>query len=412
MEVLQAWTGVRSKELVVPALVVHLNIVFYAASYWSTQPVLPWLSEKLGADVVLFGYLQTLFSFVQLVGGPMIGRVSDSYGPKTAMFISQAGTALSFLLLGLASNVTLLFLSRLPSVTMHTMHAAQAFLSDFTDQEQRALGLGRLSLSYGIGMVIGGPLGGFLGQAIGYSATAVAISLLLAGMVAVNWAVLPGGRAGLVADRKEKPKESGGLGLRHIRDILRIPAIRDIVVFQLCLGIGYSVYTSFSSVVAKESFGMSAQETGNLSGIAAVIGVLTNVFAVGLITKSLGDLKSLQTACILLCGSFATYAVASTQSQLYALLVPMAIGSTLVYTLNTSVISKLVQPEDSATAIGFGHATRSLCGIVGPTIGGWLYQQHGISGIGGFAASSVLVALLWLTWSSSAAAQSSQTKAE
>ena len=32
-----------------------------------SRPVLPFLTERLGADSVVFGYLQTTFSFVQLV---------------------------------------------------------------------------------------------------------------------------------------------------------------------------------------------------------------------------------------------------------------------------------------------------------------------------------------------------------
>jgi len=55
----------------------------------AAQPVLPFLSREVGADAALFGWLQTTFSFVQLVGGPVIGRVCDTRGARLALLLSQ-----------------------------------------------------------------------------------------------------------------------------------------------------------------------------------------------------------------------------------------------------------------------------------------------------------------------------------
>lgn len=54
-----------------------------------SRPVLPFLSEQLGADAIVFGYLQTTFSFVQLVGNPVIGRLCDEKGAKIALQMCQ-----------------------------------------------------------------------------------------------------------------------------------------------------------------------------------------------------------------------------------------------------------------------------------------------------------------------------------
>lgn len=80
-----------------------------------------YLSKKLGADPVVFGYLQTTFAVVQLCGGPIFGRFGDIFGSRAALVLSFAAAALSYSILGLASTVSMLFLSRLPSVFMHAM---------------------------------------------------------------------------------------------------------------------------------------------------------------------------------------------------------------------------------------------------------------------------------------------------
>ena len=70
---------------------------------------------------MIFGYLQTTFAVVQLCGGPLYGRFGDIYGGRAAMTLAFMSAALSYTLLGLADNVFLLFVSRLPSVFMHAM---------------------------------------------------------------------------------------------------------------------------------------------------------------------------------------------------------------------------------------------------------------------------------------------------
>ena len=83
--------------------------------------ILQYLSKKLGADPVVFGYLQTTFAVVQLCGGPIFGRFGDIFGSRAALVLSFMAAAMSYTILGLASTVSMLFLSRLPSIFMHAM---------------------------------------------------------------------------------------------------------------------------------------------------------------------------------------------------------------------------------------------------------------------------------------------------
>ena len=83
-----------------------------------------YLSKKLGADPVVFGYLQTTFAVVQLCGGPIFGRFGDIFGSRAALVLAFAAAAMSYSILGLASTVSMLFLSRLPSVFMHAMQGS------------------------------------------------------------------------------------------------------------------------------------------------------------------------------------------------------------------------------------------------------------------------------------------------
>lgn len=80
-----------------------------------------YLAKKLGIDSVTFGYLQTTFALVQLAGGPIFGRFGDLLGGRAALTLAFASSALTYGILGFANSVVMVFLSRLPSIFMHSM---------------------------------------------------------------------------------------------------------------------------------------------------------------------------------------------------------------------------------------------------------------------------------------------------
>ena len=86
------------------------------------------MSKKLGADPTIFGQLQTVFAVTQLLGGPIFGRIGDTLGERFALILAFSGATLSYLLMGIADNLPMLFLSRLPSVVMHTMQGKKYFI--------------------------------------------------------------------------------------------------------------------------------------------------------------------------------------------------------------------------------------------------------------------------------------------
>jgi OCT family organic cation transporter-like MFS transporter 18 len=85
----------------------------------------------------MFGYLQTFFSFAQLIGGPLMGRFIDTNGAKKGLLITQVAAGLSYLLLGMAIDIPILFLSRVPTLLMHCMQAAQSAVTDLSDESTR-----------------------------------------------------------------------------------------------------------------------------------------------------------------------------------------------------------------------------------------------------------------------------------
>ena len=62
---------------------------------------------------------------MQLMGGPLFGRLGDMYGSRFAMLLAFMSASLCYFLVGLSTNVVLLFVSRLAVVFMHPSQGNQ-----------------------------------------------------------------------------------------------------------------------------------------------------------------------------------------------------------------------------------------------------------------------------------------------
>lgn len=365
--------GARDAPSASTLLLVHANIVAYAFAYWLTQPMLPFLSKQLGASDVIFGWLSTVFSLVQLIGGPVIGRLCDTRGARIALQVSQLGAGASYLLLGFATSIEWLFASRLPTVAMHAMQASQAFVAVHSLPSVRAVAIGRISLSYGIGMVAGSSVGGILSNSIGYSAVAFLAALISVAFVACNAVLLPS----IQVSRKAEAQAAESSSFATVLHLLRDPRVARLLAFQICVGIALSMYATTFSMAAVNRFGFDTATLGLFQSGGALMGVVANTVLVGATLNALGgnDWRVLQLCAIVMALCFVAYAyLVRNVTDAFVLGVPFAIASSFFYTVATSALSKSTDGAVgvAGTTIGLGHAARAFCGIVGPTLGGYI----------------------------------------
>ena len=126
------------------------------------MPLLAPFAREYGLSGVQIGLLFAAYPMCQLVAGPILGRLSDRYGRRPLLVVSQAGTAVSFLILGLSTDFTVMLLARmLDGVSGGNILVAQAYVADVTTPENRSRGMGLIGMAFGLGFVLG-PLLGFL----------------------------------------------------------------------------------------------------------------------------------------------------------------------------------------------------------------------------------------------------------
>ncbi|XP_061058248.1 solute carrier family 22 member 18 isoform X2 [Eubalaena glacialis] len=168
----QSPSGIGTLDLSWVMLLVYVLAALELACLFMQFSIMPYLSRRLGLDSVAFGYQQTIFGVLQLLGGPVFGRFADQRGARAAFTLSFLASSALYLLLAAACSptlpgVALLFASRLPGALMHTLPAAQMVITDLSAPEERPAALGRLGLCFGIGVIFGSLLGGTLSSTCG-----------------------------------------------------------------------------------------------------------------------------------------------------------------------------------------------------------------------------------------------------
>ncbi|MHC5538178.1 MFS transporter, partial [Singulisphaera rosea] len=127
------------------------------------MPLLAPFAEQYGMKPWQIGLLYAAYPMCQLVAGPILGRLSDRYGRRPLLIVSQAGTALSFVGLGLSSDFTVMLLFRmLDGASGGNILVAQAYVADVTTPENRSRGMGLIGMAFGLGFVLGPLLGGLI----------------------------------------------------------------------------------------------------------------------------------------------------------------------------------------------------------------------------------------------------------
>src|SRR5215471_8416908 len=133
-------------------------------------PILPKLVESfVGGDTAraarIFGVFGTAWALMQFAFSPILGSLSDRFGRRPGVLLSNFGLAADYVLMALAPSLLWLFVGRIISgVTSASISTAFAYIADLTPPERRAAVFGRIGAAFGAGFILGPALGGLLGN--------------------------------------------------------------------------------------------------------------------------------------------------------------------------------------------------------------------------------------------------------
>ncbi|KAH3709493.1 solute carrier family 22 member 18-like [Dreissena polymorpha] len=375
-------------------LMTHVNIFLYSTCFWIQSGTLPYLTKRLGVNSVWYGYLQTVFAIGQLAGGPLFGRFGDLFGGRAAMNLAFVSSALSYLLLSMSSSVTLLFLSRVPALFMHAMQGGQMIVTDLGDVGKRADALGKLGISYLIGMVLGPMIGGQITKH--FSEETAAFVACMGSVLSIVLVLL------FVPHRTKKVEvadKSGSalLDLSKWKELILAPGALFLLSLKMATGTPIGIFQSMFQVIALETFNLPADQNGFLMAYIGVLTMVVQGVGVGVLLRKVSENAILKWASFLMVWSYLLLAFVGSIPQLCMVLAPLTVGLASSNIVINSALTRTVSEIDTGSMLGLNMASNSLIRTVSPTIGGYMLQAFGFPSFGylGFLLSLIVTIILF-----------------
>ena len=401
-------------------------------------PLVSLYAASFGANALMIGLLSAAYPVMQFIFAPILGRLSDRFGRKPVLVVSQIGSFIGFMVMGFAASLPMLFLARvIDGISGGNISTAQAVITDSTNERNRTQSLGLIGAAFGLGFTIG-PVIAYAVLALtggNYHAVAfVAAAFSLFSITLTTFWL-----------KESHPKEKRGTDHKPlispdaISQALRKPQIGTLLVLMFAAQFVFGGLEYLLSLFTLNRLGMDA--SGNAL-LFVFIGIITIVVLGGMLgrwSKTYGDRKvilggliALSVGMILIAltpaqpppGYSRSATIARLQNNaasnvteqaklnvdlppdgntgylglawIFAAMVPAAIGGGILSPTINSAITKRSNPQEVGGMLGISASMNSAAHAITPIVGGALFQFFG-SSVAFLLGGVVLLGLFFFT---------------
>ena len=350
-----------------PLFVIFLTVFIDMVGFGIVIPVLPLYAEHFHATPIEIGWLTGIYSGMQIIFMPILGRLSDRFGRRPILIVSLAGTALGFLIMGWATSLPLLFAARIiDGATGGNIATAQAYIADISTPENRSRSMGLIGAAFGLGFTFGPMIGGIMSR-ISYGAPFYFAAALAAVNVVLLYFILP---ESLSPEYRSQPHAR-----TRLAEVLQHGHARmfgTIVATYFFTITGFAIMTTLFALFTERHFGFDARKTGYLFGFIGIISVILQGGLIGRLIKFFGETTLARTGLFLLAAGLALLPLAPTVPMLLAVCAALAVANGLVNPTLNGLASQMIDRSWQGRALGLMQSAGSAGRLFGPLLGGWL----------------------------------------
>ena len=357
-----------------PLTLIFLTVFIDLIGFGIVIPVLPLYAERFGASPLTIGWLLGIYSAMQCLFAPILGKLSDRVGRRPVLLLSLLGTSIGFFMMGLANTLAMLFVARIiDGITGGNISTAMAYIADITASKDRSRRMGLIGAAFGLGLIFGPAIGGLLSHVSMGAPFLFAGALAAANTLAVSF-LLP---ESLSEERRRDARRD-----TSIAELFREAKTQSLVVVlstYFFTTVAFSLLTATYPLFTQHRFGYGAVQNGYIFACQGIIGAIIQGGLLGWLVRFSSDKVLTIAGTAVLTISLFVLPWSGTPVFLFATTAGVAVGHALVAAPINGLASKSVSAASQGRVLGLMQSAASLARIVGPVVGGWLLNHDAVN---------------------------------
>ena len=330
-------------------------------------PILPKLVESFvdndtASAARIFGLFGTAWALMQFFFSPVLGALSDRFGRRPVVLLSNLGLALDYVLMALAPSLTWLFIGRVISgITSASVSTAFAYIADMTPPERRAAVFGKVGVAFGAGFILGPALGGLLGGMDPRLPFWVAAGLSFANTL-YGLLILP---ESLPKERRSpfRWKSANPIGALHLLRSDR--TLTGLSVVHFIAQLAHVVLPSTFVLYATYRYGWDSRTVGLTLAMVGICAMAVQGAAIGPMVRRFGERRALLFGLGSGAAGFLIFGAAPS-GPLFWLGIPVMALWGVAGAATQALMTRLVTPEQQGQLQGATASVQSVSQLLGP----------------------------------------------
>jgi len=332
-------------------------------------PVLPKLVERFmggntAAAAEVFGLFNTAWALMQFLFSPLIGALSDRFGRRPVVLLSNFGLGLDYVLMALAPTLPWLFVGRVISgITTASISTAYAYVADVTPPERRAKSFGILGAAFGMGFVLGPALGGVLG----------AIEPRLPFWVAAAFSLVNALYGLFVLPESLSPDKRGAFAWSRANPLGALKLLRShaelfgLAATNFLVNLSHVVFPSVFVLYAGYRYGWDEQMVGLTMAAFGVSSMIVQAGLVGPVVNRFGERRALLIGLMFGTIGLTMFGLASIGVEFIIGLPVMALWG-FAGPAAQGLMTRRVSPAEQGQLQGANNSIMGIANLVGPGV--------------------------------------------
>jgi MFS transporter, DHA1 family, tetracycline resistance protein len=353
--------------------VIFLTVFIDLIGFGLVMPIFPVYIKNMGATNIEIGMITASYAIMNFIFTPLLGSYSDRFGRRPILLTTILINVIAFFIFGLANSLPLLIVSRLFSgIGSANISAAQAYISDISTPENRAKSMGMIGVAFGLGFVFGPIFGALLNQVYGIHSVGYAASALC--LINLVWAYFSLPES---LKTKNATAEIQFIPIQEYKNALNKSIIRELFLLNLVYIAAFMMMQTYSSLLWKEHYGLDAHQ---ILYIFAFIGVTTAAVQgglIGIMVKKFGEQRLLYYGCVFMMFGLGILPLMPKYLLVHGIVLSItsiAFGAGCLTPSMTSLLSQHTDLHEQGKMLGLAQSFGALARVIGPFLGGVLYD--------------------------------------